>query len=249
MKVLQSPGYGFYRAAAAKHGLQLLGWQLERAARALGGDVALFYFDAGVGDFDGYKATEQTRAFEALGGVYLQQAGKGDFVGINGDSNRLVCQVDGARGDAQAAIQEFGIRLLDVELAGERLRLSGPVIRQQADGPHTDAGVDLPDGCVPQAGGELVVFKAEQQVAAEVGDDGSVHQATEVPEIHAAVHGHGGVGLQVNGHLGAEFAAVEFQQVQLLRPVGEGVPEDADGLAAGHGGAQPYTLEDRKSVV
>src|SRR5690554_4830718 len=47
----------------------------------------------------------------------------------------------------------------------------------------------------------------------------------------------------MNGHLGAEFPAVEFQQVQLLRPVGEGVPEDADSLAAGHGGAQPYALE------
>src|SRR5690554_7331815 len=47
----------------------------------------------------------------------------------------------------------------------------------------------------------------------------------------------------MNGHLGAEFPAVKFQQVQLLRPVGEGVPEDADSLAAGHGGAQPYALE------
>src|SRR5690554_33518 len=243
MKVLQSAGYGFYRAAAAKHGLQLVRRQFERATGAEGRDAALLYFDSGTGDFQGDRAAEQAGAFEALSGVYLQQAGKGDFVGINGDSNRLVCQVDGTRGDAQAAIQEFGSRLLDAELAGERLCLSSPVIRQQAYGAYADAGVDLADGCVPKAGGELIVFKAEQQVAAEVGDGGSVHQATEVPEIHAAVHGHGGVGLQVNGHLGAEFAAAEFQQVQLLRPVGEGISEDADGLAAGHGGAQPDALE------
>src|SRR5690554_3765587 len=243
MKVLQSAGYGFYGAAAAEHGLQLVRRQFERATGAEGRDAALLYFDSGTGDFQGDGAAEQAGAFEALCRVDLQQAGKGDFVGINGDSDGLVCQVDGARGDAQAAIQEFGIRLLDVELAGERLRLSGPVIRQQADGPHTDAGVDLPDGCVPQARGELVVFKAEQQVAAEVGDGSSVYQAAEVLEIHAAVQGHRGVGLQVNGHLGAEFAAVEFQQVQLLGPVGEGISEDADGLAARHGGAQPDALE------
>src|SRR5690554_1203769 len=45
MKVLQSAGYGFYRAAAAEHGLQLVSRQFERAAGAEGGDAALLYFD------------------------------------------------------------------------------------------------------------------------------------------------------------------------------------------------------------
>src|SRR5690554_85882 len=45
MKVLQSAGYGFYGAAAAKHGLQLVSRQFERAAGAEGGNTALLYFD------------------------------------------------------------------------------------------------------------------------------------------------------------------------------------------------------------